>query len=288
MHRLTRFWPEGTYLLFRRSAASAAPFTQELSPGRGITRRRLLASGGAAAGAAAVGFQPWDPAKANAADWDTPKHLVRGSYLKLSTPDFSSSRLGSGAGLKLVSVADLGAAATVKSLVNSEDAFALTFISDTEFESGTRTLAHPDLGLFELFLTPVEGKGSYEAIVNRSVGVPKRPPRALHTPDKNPPPPRKPANPPHVRSAGVRRVGKDLVVQVALEPDEHVRSVSVWLTHAGLVVGAQHIGSLKGRDRVAVRLATRRRPRGGHYLLWVGTKDRRGHTEYKRVKIALQ
>jgi hypothetical protein len=249
-----------------------------------MTRRRLLATGGAAGAAAVVGFQPWSPAEAKAAAWDTPAYLRRSSYLALSTPDFGTSRLGQGAGLKLVSVADLADS----KLVNSEDAFALTFTSDTEFEAGTRSIAHPDLGVFELFIAPVEGNGSYEAIVNRSVGVPKRVPTKAPEVTKKPPPP-KHVHAAAVRSARVRRAGSDLVVQVALEPNAHVKSVTVWLTtSAGAVVAANDVRHVHGRDRLGVRLPRHKRLRGGRYELTVGTKDHHGHTEYKRVKIALQ
>jgi hypothetical protein len=248
-----------------------------------MTRRRLLATGGAAGAAAVVGFRPWDPSAAKAADAYTPAYLRRSSYLALSKPDFGSSRLGQGADLKLVSVADL----SDPKLVNSEDAFALTFRSDTPFESGTRSLAHPDLGVFELFIAPVDGDGSYEAIVNRSVGVPKRPPQAVHTIDKPPPSP-KHVQAAAVRSARVRRVGKGLVAQVALDPSAHVKSVTAWFMRAGIVVAANDIRHVRGRDRLSVELPTHGRLRGGHYELTLGTKDRHGHTEYKRVKIALQ
>lgn len=248
-----------------------------------MTRRRLLATGGAAGAAAVVGFQPWSPEAAKATVWDAPAYLRRSSYLKLTTLDFSSSLLGQGAGLKLVSVADLAD----PKLVNSEDAFALTFTSDTPFEAGTRSLAHPDLGVFDLFLAPVEGNGSYEAIVNRSVGVPKRVPQAPVQTSKPPPPP-KHVHAAAVHSARVRRAGKDLVANVSLEPGAHVKSVTLWLTRAGIVVAAADVRHVRGRDRLAVRLPQDRRLRGGRYELTVGTKDRHGHSEYKRVKIALQ
>jgi hypothetical protein len=258
-----------------------------------MTRRRLLATGGAAGAAAVVGFRPWDPAAAHAADADTPAHLRRSTYLKLSTPDFGTSRLGAAAGLKLVSVGDL----SDPKLVNSEDAFSLVFTADTAFASGTRSVAHPDLGVFDLFIAPIEGHGSYEAIVNRSVGVPKRAPQPPSTPPGGKPPPAgtkpPPGAPKHVRPAAVqtarlRRVGKGLVAQVALEPDARVKSVTAWVTRGGMVVAAADVRHVRGRHRLHVELPTAKRLRGGRYELTVGTKDRHGHTEYKRVKIALQ
>src|SRR4051812_14047269 len=265
--------PKAHSLLFRSAAASAASLQPDASPDRGITRRRLLATGGAAGAAAVVGLRPWDPAAAKAADADTPAYLRRSSYLRLSSPDFGSSRLGQGAGLKLVSVSDL----SDPKLANSEDAFALTFTSDTAFEAGTRRFAHPDLGVFELFIAPVEGHGSYEAIVNRSVGVPKRAPHPANTPpDQKKPPPPKHVRAAAVRNARLRRVGKRLVAQVALDPEAHVKSVTVWLPRAGGVVAANDVRHAPGRARLSVQLPTGKRLRGGRYELTVGTKDRHG------------
>ena len=269
-------------MFFRSAVASAASPSHTQPPDRGMTRRRLLATGSAAGAAAVVGFQPWSPATAKAA-WDAPAYLRRSAYLKLSTPDFSSSRLGHSAGLKLLEVADL----SEKKLAGSDDAFALTFISDGAFEAGTRSLAHPDLGVFELFIAPVEGNGSYEAVINRSVGIPKRVPQPPHDTPK-PPPPSTHVHAAAVRSARVRRAGKDVVAQIALDPGAHVKSATVWLTRAGMVVAASDVRHVRSRDRLAVRLPRHKRLRGGHYELTVGTKDGHGHTEYKRVKIALQ
>jgi hypothetical protein len=259
----------------------------------GITRRRLLATGGAAGAAAVVGFRPWDPASAHAATAsDSPAYLRRASYQALSTPDFNTSRLGQSAGVKLMSVADLGAADVDKKLVNNDDAFSLAFTSDTPFEAGTRTFAHPDLGVFDLFVAPVEGRGGYEVIVNRSVGLPKRPPQpAPAAPSAASPP--KPAQPKHVhaahvRSARVRRVGRDLVAQIELNPDAHVKSAALWLTHGGNVVAAASVKHVHSHPRLSVRLPLSKRPRGGRYELIVGTKGRHGPTEYKQLKIALQ
>jgi hypothetical protein len=78
-----------------------------------------------------------------------------------------------------------------------------------------------------------------------------------------------------------------VVVEIGLNPDTHVRSAQVWLTHGGLVVAAVSVHHVKGQ-KVAVRIPMHKRPRGGRYELTVGTKDRAGHTEYKRVRIALQ
>jgi hypothetical protein len=67
-----------------------------------------------------------------------------------------------------------------------------------------------------------------------------------------------------------------------------VKSATLWFTRAGMVVAATDVRHVRGRARLNVQLPTGKRLRGGRYELTVGTKDRRGHTEYRRVKIALQ
>jgi hypothetical protein len=250
----------------------------------------LLATGGAAGAAALVGFRPWDPSAAAAAtgQGDTPAYLLRSSYLTPSTPVFGTSSLGQTATLKLEAMYDLG---TDKALAGSEDAFALAFSSDTPLESGTRSFSHPDLGVFELFVSPIEGHGLNEVVVNRSVGAPKHAPRppSQRPPagETKPPPTPRPAHAAHVRRLSAHRQARDVVVEIGLNPDTHVKTALVWLSHGGMVVAAGSVHHVKAQ-RVAVRLPMHKRPRGGRYELTVGTKDRAGHMEYKRVKIALQ
>jgi hypothetical protein len=280
-------------LLFRSSIAPAIQIPKDPSPGRGVTRRRLLATGGAAGAAAALGFRPWGPPAAAAATTpgDTPRYLLRSSYLNLSTPDFGTSRLGTAAGLKLEAVSDLNAMGADKKLAGSEDAFALAFSSDTPVESGTRSFAHPDLGVFELFLSPIEGHGLYEVVVNRSVGVPKRvpkPPPTRSADEKKPKTPPHAARAAHVKRLSARQQTKSVVVEIGLNPDSHVKSAAIWVTRNGLVVATATERHVNGRKRVAVRIPLHKRLRGGRYELTVGTKDRRGHMEYKRVRIGLQ
>jgi hypothetical protein len=139
-----------------------------------LTRRSLLRTGAAAAAAMLVGLRPWAPAAAAA----SAGHLLHSSYTGLEGQSFA---IGAGA-LRLLSVSDLAGAAVDPSLAGSEDAFALTFSGplDAALEAGTHTLSHADLGSFELFVSPVEQPRSdrrYEAVVDRSVGVPKSPPK---------------------------------------------------------------------------------------------------------------
>jgi hypothetical protein len=221
----------------------------------------------------------------------TPAYLLRSSYSNLSTPTFTTSF----ATLQLQSVADLTIAGTDKSFVNSEDAFALEFSSGSTLLSGIQTLSHPDLGVFDLGIGPAAG--AYEAVINRSVNAPK------HGPPQPPPPAKPPGNgspaaqvkqptahharPPHVKRLSARRLGRSAVAEIAFSKGADVKSVAVWLSRNGLVVATGQEAHLHA-SRLAVRLPTLKRPPGGHYELTVQTNDRHGHTEFKRVKIALQ
>jgi hypothetical protein len=243
---------------------------------RGVTRRRLLAGGGAAGAAIVLGISP---RIASAAEPAVPDYLGRSSYMSLSTP-----RFGSNAGiLTLESVTDLDPA-----LAGSEDAFSLLFSADTPFDGGIRTFSHPDLGVFDFFIAPVEGKGKYEVVVNRSVAAPKHVPRqkqSAHLPDKKPID--KPFHSKHVKRLSARRLSGGVVCDVSLTAGTSLKSTTAWLTRAGRPVASGTTRHIHGK-RVAVRMDTRHRPRGGHYDLTVATTDRHGHTEYSRMRIVLQ
>ncbi len=136
---------------------------------RGVTRRRLLAGGGVAGAAIVLGI---NPRGAFASTPAVPDYLGRSSYMSLSTPKFGSSSLGNTNTLTLEAVTDLDPA-----LAGSEDAFSLLFSSDSPLDGGIRTFSHPDLGVFDFFIAPIEGNGKYEVVVNRSVAAPKHVPR---------------------------------------------------------------------------------------------------------------
>jgi hypothetical protein len=160
-----------------------------------ITRRRALQLGGLTALATALRVAP--PA---AAATGTPAHLRRSSYTGLSSRRFGS--------LELVDVADL------PGLSGHEEAFSLSFTGGA-LEQGVHTLTHPELGSFELFLVPVgEHGGTYQAVIDRSVGAPKTGPDA---PPGPPPPTPPPAVPPEAPApvaapaAPVRKAAKPKV-----------------------------------------------------------------------------
>jgi hypothetical protein len=273
-------------LRFRSPAAPVASAASLTPPGRGVTRRRLLATGGAAGAAAAFGGLRL-PANARAADQGVPDYLVRSPYMALSTPNFAVAATSA----KLTAVTDL------PGLEGSEDAFSLTFATSGPIEPGIQAFSHPDLGQFELFIAPVERSGAYEVVVNRSVNAPKHYPRPAHPGASGGPaaPPRPGDKPPkgsphvkhrHVNRVGARRLARGFACDVALTPGADVKSAVVWIARGGLVVATTEVKHVHGR-RIAVSVPTAHRPRGGHYVVTVRTKDRHGHVEYDVAKLAL-
>jgi hypothetical protein len=244
----------------------------------------------------AVGIRPWSPATAQAAA-DTPSYLIRSSYQSLSTKSFGTSLRGATADLTLLSVDDLPAAAAAdKSLAGSEDAFSLAFDSSAALSPEIHTFSHPDLGVFDLFIAPVENQGHYEVVVNRSVNAPKHyppPPRSDNGPvappkPGAPPPPGVPqARKPLIHRVRGRRAGRTVIADVTFEHKADLRWAVVWLSRRGVVVGSATVKRVHG-TRTSLRIPFRKRLRGGHYELTVGTMDRHGHDEYKLVKLSLQ
>jgi hypothetical protein len=132
-----------------------------------LTRRSLLRTGAVATAAMMLGVRPWAAAPAAAASG---RHLFRSSYTGLAARRFA---VGS-AVLQLQSISDVAGAALDPSLKDSDDAFVLTFSGSLEepLESATHTLRHPELGTFELFISPIMHPSTdcrYEAVIDRSV-----------------------------------------------------------------------------------------------------------------------
>jgi hypothetical protein len=135
-----------------------------------LTRRRLVLAGGTAvAGLYVMGGLP-----AAAATRSTPAYLRRSSYARRVGATFSAvGATGTAATLRLTTVADLARAQQTRSLVGSDDAFALTFSGPaaTPLGSGMLRLRHPSLGWVSLFATavgpPVRAQ-LYEVVVDRA------------------------------------------------------------------------------------------------------------------------
>jgi len=100
-----------------------------------------------------------------------PDHLAAASYLPLVGSGF---RVGGYAfALELTAVRLLGGVSRGQALMAGREHFALDFSgpADQRLSSSQHPLSHPELGSFQLFLSPVGQPGSlqqYEAIVNRS------------------------------------------------------------------------------------------------------------------------
>lgn len=260
-----------------------------------MTRRRLLATGGAAGAAAALGLKLTSPDTASAADQGVPDYLVRSPYLALSTPNFQAGTTT----LKLEAVTDLPAASEDPKLVASEDAFSLVFSAAAPVESTIQAFSHPDLGQFEFFVAPIEGRGMYEVVVNRSVNAPKhypRPPQSVASGKPGPAAPPKPGEKvpgaPHVRPADVkrikaRRLSRGFACEVALASGADVKSATIWITRGGLVVASTEVRHVHGH-RIVARVPSHKRPHGGRYDVTVRTKDRHGRIDYGLAKLSLQ
>jgi hypothetical protein len=140
-----------------------------------ITRRRLVQAG--AAGAATVWLGGLTKLVPAAGASPLTSALKRSTYLSLADPGFKISIDGSNVPLQLAAVEDLAVAGAVPALRGSEAAFSVRFAGNgfAPFRSGTRTLSHPEMGTFQLFVSPVEARGAtqtYEAVVDRTIKVP--------------------------------------------------------------------------------------------------------------------
>lgn len=133
-----------------------------------LTRRRLLAFGGAALATAAV------PGTARAATGGPRPSWADRDALAARVGDTFVMRSddGSSVAVRLKSVRDLpGTTVRGRSLKGRADAFVLTFkpVSATPAGQSTRTFEHPRLGSTQLFA--VAGDSTYTVVVNRSVRI---------------------------------------------------------------------------------------------------------------------
>ena len=240
------------------------------APGRiinGLTRRRLLVSGGAAGAAALTTLNPQLASAITVVGRD-PAYLRRASYSPLVGQDFTASWWGGSITLTLADVGDLDGG-----LEGRDDAFSLLFTGSPGLASGRLTLSHPRVGRFPLFVGPVDPRSraqEYEAIVNRSVGLTRRPAK----------PPRHRQPRPHwehprelVRDVAVERAPHGLRLEVELSHRSRARRVHVWLRRDGRVLATA--GPRRVHDhRVVLHARTERRLRRGRYELVVAAGER--------------
>jgi hypothetical protein len=280
---------------FRRLAAPPV-VAPSISTPSGVTRRGLLKAGGVAGAATLISAQLTAvPATAATVDNSTPDYLRRSSYAHLAVLYFSATRDGKSTPIKLEALEDLPAAATDNDLKGSEDAFTLAFSAEKPIDGGIYELAHPELGSFDLFISPVANGVGYEAVVNRSVGAPKSVPRAPRNPQHRMQRPDAHAIKPvhsNVKRIRLRRSSRGLVCEVILAHGNHgkqpapVTRVTAWVERNGRPVATTSRTGLHGH-RLAFRVPTERRLRGGDYDVTVATTDRDGDIAYAKARVAL-
>jgi hypothetical protein len=271
-----------------------------------LTRRQALEAGGAAAAAAIVFLSPWASAVARAADGSdhVPNHLLRSSWRDLKDPVLRAGN----ATFRLESVSDLPAAPNVASLVDSEDAFLLTF-------SGPKSIAdpglpmhvrHAELGSFDIAVGQ-GGDGHYHAVVNRVLSnresrrTPPRPARPSQTtqlPDdeghdtrtgapesaeRADAPKRKRRNK-VIRTVETKRAkhGAKCVVELARNGD--IDELSAWLKRDDRIVATA--SRRVRRNRVAFNLkGGKKRFRRGVYQLTVIARAEDGEQYARNVRV---
>ena len=176
-------------------------------------------------------------------------------------------------------------------LAGSEDAFSLIF-SGGPLAPDIKAFSHPDLGPFELFIAPVEGRGLSEAVINRSVNAPKHYPKPKPTRQAGGIPPENPKPNPgykatHLAHASARRTSRGIVCDLVFHEREDLKRATVWLSRGGKVVASKTVRNVH-RARLSVRLPMGHRARGGRYELTVATQDRKGDIETKVARLTLQ
>jgi hypothetical protein len=225
-----------------------------------LTRRRLLAAGGASGAAAMVALNPALARAANAVAAD-PAYLRRSSYAGLVGQGFAVDWWGSSDVLTLVAVNDL------TDLSGRDDAFSLTFSGAPSVRPGNDAIAlsNRSVGKFDLFVAPVDAAGTtqlFEAVVNRSVGANRRripQPRPGGGQSANPHKRRS-----AVRSVSAKRTANGVRLEIVLGDGTHAKHAHGWLAKGQRLVAA--FGSSAVHDhRVVVKVPTQGRLRRGSY-----------------------
>jgi hypothetical protein len=143
----------------------------------GLTRRRLVQAGGAAAVGLMLGAVPASGA-AIALPGTTPAYLRRASYARLKGAALTATGArGAKVTLRIAEVGDLARARAEKSYAGRDDAFALTLNGPRGalLSGSVHELRHASLGTFSLFLVPVgrptKTEQSYEVVVDRAMAI---------------------------------------------------------------------------------------------------------------------
>lgn len=265
-----------------------------------LTRRAMLHTGGLASAGLWLGLHPGLAramgAATSATDGSAPYFLQRSTYAGLSSATFTDVTDGSQS-LQLALVGDLDD----PSLQGADNAFRLALTSSgTPVDGGIRTLSHPQIGQFDVFMAPVGPPGptvTYEVIVDRA--VPAQAPAPVPAPAPAPPTPATAdttsstaATTPTTPAAGSgpvttpsssggaapARSGIATAEQVVAH-ESAVRRVTVRRAPHGVVVD---VFLRPGADVASLRVGLRR---DGHRLAAAGAKVHGAHT---RLELATQ
>jgi hypothetical protein len=273
-----------------------------------VTRRQALQAGGTAAAAAIVFLHPWASAVARAADGsDVPKHLLRSSWRDLRDPELRAGAIR----LRFESVSDLPTAPNVPALVDSEDAFLLTFSGPKSLVTFGEPLQvrHAELGTFDIAVGAAREDGRYYAVVNRVLSnresrrTPPQPGRPspvaelpvdeghdtrTGAPETAAPGRAKPKRRNKViRTVDTKRTkhGAKCVVELASARD--IESLTAWLKHDGRIVASAN-RRVQGK-RVAFNLkGAKKRMRNGVYELTVIAVGDDGEQYARNVRVRLK
>ncbi len=247
-----------------------------MQPGT-LTRRRLVQAGAAGTAVAGLGGLGHLEGVAAATTPTVPAPLRRSTYMALSDDRFELRDAGAQV-LRLISVDDL----TDPALAGREDAFSLRLRGGGEpLDSGIHRLHHRDLGLFDLFISPIDASGSerdYELLVDRTVRVPG----SGGTGAANG---RTPAPPVRLLGATIRRGrGRGLVVDATLDSGAEIVRGSL-LRHGRAV--ARAVGHPDG-SAVRLRFTPRAEAPSGRYALRLEIVDGAGYESAARRTLRLR
>lgn len=260
------------------------------SRGSGLTRRGLIAAGSASAAAAFISGRGGIALAADGgADSEVASHLLRSSYAGLEGRPFRLAAGASATTVTLDAVSDLAGTPA-----GSDDAFALVFSGPAAEAAtqGVKRVTNSQLGSFDMFLVPVDAPGaeqSWEAVVNRSVGAPRRPPApgGTHGSQEAPEDASTPDGGAARRHAVIRRVSgrrtpRGATLDVLLAPDADVEHVAAWLVRGRRVLGTASRDDVRSR-RLTLRVKTRRPVSAAPHALLVIALTADGAMVSKRV-----
>jgi hypothetical protein len=275
-----------------------------------LTRRSLLAAGGA--GVAALWLGPeWTVIDGVAEAATRNAELRRSGWLQSTERQVRGAVDGRRFGLYVESVEDLPIAVELPALRDHDAAFAVGFVGPAGLPQGSWSLDHAELGAFPLFVVPVgrafDGRQHYEAVIDRTVMIAgvtdldDAPGRATSVPEartvapertEQPVPPANVAVPPPAgpapRSARravarprVRRVTvtgrgrRSMVTEIVWANAGRATAVHGLLMSRGRVV-ARAGGRVRRLSRLRMRLTARGALRRGRYELRLTVVDRGG------------